>query len=120
MNGIVDDDLRALLEVEVGAEPSGSKSKVWVWVDTGFTGGLMLPRSEIERLKLKEYSSTLEILANGQHTELPTYTCYLRWFGTEYRTQIVASEGAQALLGTVLLDERDLAISYKRKTVSPD
>jgi hypothetical protein len=52
--------------------------------------------------------------------ELPTFTCYLDWFGQEYRTQVVANDGVHALLGTMLLDGRDLAISYKRKTVTLD
>ena len=50
MKGVVDEDLRALLEVKIGAEPNGQKSIVMVWVDTAFNGGLVLPRSEIERL----------------------------------------------------------------------
>jgi predicted aspartyl protease len=86
MNGNVDDDLRALLEVRIGSAPNGSKSTVLVWVDTAFNGGLVLPRQEIRRLGLKEYSSTPAILADGQQVELPTYTCYLDWFGREYRT----------------------------------
>ena len=117
MKGVVDDNLRALIEVHVGAEPDGMKSMVIAWVDTAFNGGLVLPRGEIEILDLKEYSSTSAILADGQHVELPTFTCYLEWFGKEYRTQVVANEGSHPLLGTMLLDGRDLAISYRRKTV---
>jgi len=120
MNGTVDDDLRALLEVQIGSEPNGGKSTVLVWVDTAFNGGLVLPRHEIHRLGLKEYSSTPAILADGQQVELPTYTCYLDWFGREYRTQILANEGAHPLLGTMLLDGRDLHVSYKHRTVTLD
>lgn len=120
MKGIVDDDLRALLEVQIGGRPNGSKLAVVVWVDTAFNGGLVLPRPEIERLGLKEYSSTPAILADGQQVELPTYTCYLDWFGREYRTQIVANDGATPLLGTMLLDGHDLAVSYKRRTLTLD
>ncbi|MDA1054930.1 MAG: clan AA aspartic protease [Planctomycetota bacterium] len=116
MKGIVDDDLRALLEVHVGGVANGAKSSVLVWVDTAFNGGLVLPRHEIDRLGLKEYSSTPAILADGQEVELPTYTCYLDWFGKEYRTQIVANP----LLGTMLLDGHDLAISYRRRSLTLD
>ena len=120
MNGTVDDDLRALLEVQIGSAPNGVKSTVLVWVDTAFNGGLVLPRHEIQRLGLKEYSSTPAILADGQQVELPTYTCYLDWFSREYRTQIVASEGGHPLLGTMLLGGHDLLVSYKRRTVTLD
>ncbi len=58
MNGTVDDDLRALLEVQIGSTPNGPESTVLVWVDTAFNGGVVLPRREIQRLGLKEYSST--------------------------------------------------------------
>lgn len=120
MNGHVDDDLRALLEVSIGGSPNDVKAKLLVWVDTAFNGGLVLPRSDIQRLGLKEYSSTPAVLADGQQVELPTFTAYLEWFGQEYRTQVVANEGAHPLLGTSLLSDRDLAISYKRKTVNLD
>jgi len=120
VNGLVDEELRALLEVRIGATPGGVKSGVVAWIDTAFNGGLVLPRKEIERLGLKECSSTSAILADGQQVELPIFTCYLDWFGCEYRTQVVANEGAYPLLGTMLLDGRDLAVSYKRKTITLD
>lgn len=120
MKGFVDDELRALLEVEIGSTRRGAKTSLVVWVDTAFNGGLMLPRQEIERLGLKEYSSTSATLADGQQVVLPTFTCFLNWFGKEYRTQVVANDGAKPLLGTVLLAGRDLFISYKRNTVALD
>ena len=120
MNGKVDDDLRALLEVQIGSTPGGPKSTVLVWVDTAFNGGLVLPGHEIQRLHLKEYSSTPAILADGQQVELPTYTCYLDWFGREYRTQIVANEGPHPLLGTMLLDGHDVHVSYRSRAVTLD
>jgi clan AA aspartic protease len=120
VNGFVDKDLRALLEVQVGGRPNGPKLSILAWVDTAFNGGLVLPRREIERLQLQEYSSTTAILADGQQVELPTFTCYLEWFGKEIRTQTVANEGAHPLLGTMLLRGYDLAISYQRNTLTLD
>ena len=117
MKGIADDGLRALVEVSIGSESNGRKLPVVVWADTAFNGGLVLPQNEVNRLELKEYSSTPAILADGQQVELPTFTCFLEWFGKEYRTQIVANQGAHPLLGTMLLDGHDLNVSYIRKTV---
>ena len=71
----------------------------------------------IDELELQEYSSTPAILADGQQVELPTFTCFLEWFESEYRTQIIANDGAHPLLGTMLLNGHDLSVSYKRKTV---
>jgi clan AA aspartic protease len=124
VNGSVDSDLRALVEVQAGGSPNGLKSTVVAWVDTAFNGGLVLPRQEIERLGerlgLTEASSTSAILADGKQVELPTYTCYLEWFGREFRTQVVANDGEYPLLGTMLLDGHDLVISYKRRTLTLD
>lgn len=83
-------------------------------------GWCCLSATSIYRLRLQEYSSTPAILADGQRVELPTYTCYLDWFGQAYRTQVVANEGAHPLLGTALLNGRDLAISYRQNTVTLD
>ncbi len=116
MTGFVD-QLRALIKVQVGPKSGNTKSSVVAWIDTAFNGGLVLPRVEIERLKLKECSSMQAILADGQQVELPTFTCYLEWFGKEYRTQIIANEGTYPLLGTMLLDGYDLTVSYRDKTV---
>jgi clan AA aspartic protease len=117
---MVDEELRALIDVALSAASGGDKTSVRVWIDTAFNGGLVIPRSEIERLGLKEASSTPAVLADGQLVNLTTFTCYLEWFGTEYRTQVVANEGDYPLLGTMLLAERDLAISCRRKRVSLD
>lgn len=53
MNGEVDDELRALLEIQVGAKSGGEKTMATAWIDTAFNGGLVLPRTDIERLGLK-------------------------------------------------------------------
>jgi clan AA aspartic protease len=120
VKGIVDSELRAMIEVSIGSTRGTNKSVIMAWVDTAFNGGLVLPRQIINELQLKEYSSTSAILADGQQVELPTYTCYLDWFGNEYRTQIIANDGAHPLLGTMLLDGHDLSVSYKRKRVELD
>jgi len=118
--GIVDEHLRALLEIRVAAAQGGPWSTLLAWVDTAFNGGLVLPHEEIKKLELKQSSSTSAILADGQEVELPTYSCYLDWFGKQYRTQVVANTGATPLLGTMLLDGHDLQISYARKTLTLD
>ena len=120
MKGTVDDELRALLEVDLFSEPDGNNTILLAWIDTAFNGGLVLPQSEIVRLGLKPYSSTSAILANGEQVELATYTCYIDWFGKLYRTQVVANEGTHPLLGTQLLDGHDLHVSYKGRTVTLD
>lgn len=120
MKGIVDDDRRALLDVSISATKGGDMEVVRVWIDTAFNGGLAIPRCDVERLGLRETTSTRAVLADGNQVDLPTYTCYLEWFGSLYRTQAVATDGQYPLLGTMLLADRDLAISYRRKAVELD
>ncbi len=117
MIGQVDESQRALLDVLIAAHKGDVKESLRVWIDTAFNGCLVIPRSQIERLGLKQASTTLAVLADGHVVDLETYTCYLDWFGREYRTQIVANEGEFPLLGTMLLDERTLIVDYRQKSV---
>lgn len=117
MNGIVDESLRALLDVSVAADRDAVKKLLSVWIDTAFNGCLVIPRPHIERLGLKQASTTQAILADGHLVDLETFTCYLDWFGRVYRTQVVANDGDFPLLGTMLLADRKLMIDYVAKTV---
>lgn len=53
MNGLIDVQGRALLIVLIRAEPDAVASPAEVWIDTGFTGELVMPRSQIDRMGLK-------------------------------------------------------------------
>ena len=117
MKGIVDESLRALLKLPVRATDAGAEQELTVWLDTAFNGSLAIPRQQIHQLALKQASTTQAILANGQAVDLETFTCYLSWFGNQYRTQVVANDGDCALLGTMLLADRKLTIDYPERTV---
>ena len=118
MNGIVDESRRALLDVFVAANKDAMTEPLRVWIDTAFNGCLAIPRPQIERLGLKQASTTRAILADGQLVDLETFTCYLDWFGRVYRTQVVANDGEFPLLGTMLLAGRELTINYTTKSVA--
>jgi clan AA aspartic protease len=117
VNGIVDDSQRALLEVFVAATKTAKKEAMTVWIDTAFNGGLVVPRPQVERLGLRQASTTQATLADGHVVDLETFTCYLDWFGRAYRTQVVANDGQFPLLGTMLLAGRKLIVDYAAKTV---
>ncbi len=120
MIGIVDESRRALLEVSVAADKDAVKETLRVWIDTAFNGCLVVPRPQIERLGLKQASTTQAILADGHVVDLETFTCYLDWFGRVHRTQVVANDGEFPLLGTMLLADRKLLIDYTTKSVVLD
>ena len=120
MNGIVDESMRALLDVSVAGSKGAKRHVITVWIDTAFNGSIVIPRRHIERLGLRQASTTQAILADGRSVDLETFTCYLEWFGGECRTQVVANDGELPLLGTLLLADRKLIIDYKAETVSLD
>jgi clan AA aspartic protease len=117
VNGFVDDQLRALLPVAVSASLEGNHTEILAWADTAFNGGLAIPRNLAADLGLLEVSYVEAILADGKSVELPLFRCIIEWFGNRYETEIAASEGKLALLGTMLLADRDLHIDYKARTV---
>lgn len=117
MKGLVDDGLRALLRVPVSATRDGNRADIVVWIDTAFNGGLAIPRKQVAELGLVQESSAEAILADGRCVELETFACFIDWFGHCYETQITASDGEYALLGTMLLDGHRLDINYGAKTV---
>ena len=117
MNGFVDDQLRALLPVPVSASREVTRTEILAWIDTAFNGGLAIPRNLAAELGLVEVSYVEAILADGKSVELPLFRCFIDWSGHCYETEITASDGKFALLGTVLLADRSLHIDYKAKTV---
>jgi clan AA aspartic protease len=112
--------MRALVDVSVAAAKDAQKQVLTAWIDTAFNGGLVIPRQHVERLGLKQASTTRAILADGRSVELETFTCHLEWFGEVYRTQAVSNDGEFPLLGTLLLADRKLTIDYRTKTVTLD
>src|SRR5207249_3580600 len=90
------------------------------WIDTGFTGELVLPRIRIDQLGLPLGPKVTAVLADGSQIELDTYTCNLNWFGTWKKIQVVANEGQFPLLGVGLLQQRELRVDYRTGTLSVD
>lgn len=108
------------MAVLVAADKKATKEPLSMWIDTAFNGCLAIPRPQIERLGLKQASTTQAILADGHIVDLETFTGYLDWFGKVYRTQVVANDGKFPLLGTMLLADRKLLIDYTTKSVVLD
>jgi clan AA aspartic protease len=117
MIGRVDSGGRALLTAELRAEEFGEPMEVDAWVDTGFTGELVLPRSLIETLGLKSPGKVRAVLADGSTVECDSYQCWMSWFGEDHLLEVVANDGDHPLLGVGLLVGRDLHVSYSAMTV---
>jgi clan AA aspartic protease len=112
MNGHVDSNGRALAAVAI-LSPNGATSEIQAWIDTGFTGELVLPQHQITDLALPNSGTVKAILADGSQVVLRTFACRIDWIGGERDLEVVANDGENPLLGVGLLLGLDLHISYR-------
>lgn len=117
MNGIVDEDNRALIHVAIRANAEQPTKEVEAWIDTAFDGHFVFSGRIVQQLGLETLAETEAILADGSKVALQTYVCYLDWFGETIAAQVVENEGRFPLLGTGLLADRKLMIDYAKKTI---
>lgn len=112
MRGSIDSNGHALLTLPIAPVFGSQRVAIEAWVDTGFTGDLVLPRTTIDALALCQSGSVDPILADGSQIEVKTYTCLVNWFGEERRLEVVANEGDYPLLGVGLLLGLELRANY--------
>ncbi|MEM8866379.1 MAG: clan AA aspartic protease [Planctomycetota bacterium] len=113
MQGIVDSSGRSLLAVKIQSPAEPEPAEIDVWIDTGFTGDLVIPRSLVEKLSLQQSGSVDAVLADGSHAELQTFSCVIEWFGTQRKLEVIANDGEFPLLGVGLLLGLELRIDYR-------
>ena len=117
MNGEVDSSGRALIALNVRATEDADASKLQAWVDTAFTGELVIPRATIETLGLQQSAAIMAGLADGTQVVLETYGCIIEWFGEQRVVEVVGNEGRFPLLGVGLLRDRRLEIDYRSRSL---
>jgi clan AA aspartic protease len=117
MNGYVDEEGKALVDVELMPHVVPPLT-ISVWIDTGFTGDLVLPSSLIADLALTRSGAVDAVLADGSLVPMSTYTCPIVWFGRTQHLEVVANEGEHALLGIGLLQGRELSVNYRTKRIT--
>lgn len=113
MTGEVDDYGRALVRIVAKAATGAAATELTVWVDTAFTGELVMPRETIARLRLVKSSAVIADLADGTDAILDTFTCQIDWFGAERVVEVVESDAKLPLLGVGLLWNRQLVVDYR-------
>ena len=94
-----------------------------VVVDSGFNGTLMLPLSQIKKLRLTKSSYIYNRLADGSVIRTPTYIGEILWFGQKTPILIQANDADEGLLGTELfqgckveLDPDANVVSFRKKS----
>jgi len=83
-------------------------------IDTGFSGSLCIPNSSLADLDL-QISSQATIYGGGTHTEtFGVAEAEIKWYG-ELLSEIAVyvNEGSDFLLGTGLLENKELYINFK-------
>jgi clan AA aspartic protease len=113
MRGSIDGSGRALLGIRVASEPTPQPVAIQAWIDTGFTGELVLPQQLVDSLTLHQSGTVDAILADGSQIEVKTYTCFVHWFGEKRRLEVVANDGNYPLLGVGLLLGFELRANYQ-------
>ena len=118
MTGIVDSSGRALLPLRLQNPNTATQVELHAWVDTGFTGELVLPQQQVDSLGLPLGPAVRAGLADGSEVELDTFTCILDWFGESRSIEVLANQGQFPLLGVGLLLDRELHVDYRGKTLT--
>src|SRR5262249_40621406 len=118
MTGVVDDYGRALVRITV-RHPENSASAEWdAWIDTGFTGDLLLTPAQADTLGLPRAAAIPGALADGSRILFDARPCLIEWFGVSRRVEAILGAGQFALLGIRLLEDMIVAINYPARTVS--
>jgi clan AA aspartic protease len=118
MIGHVDGGNRALVVVSIRPSENSPAHEIQAWIDTGFTGDLVLPEKLIEDLSLLLSGTARAILADGSEVTLKTYACHIDWFGEGRYLEVVANKGEFPLLGVGLLVGHDLHVSYRSGNIT--
>ena len=83
MNRWVDAGGRALVRIILKSSAQSSPTQLETWIDTGFTGDLVLPQVAISSLGLPQSGTVGAELGDGSSVVMDTYTCLIDWFGQE-------------------------------------
>jgi clan AA aspartic protease len=95
-----------------------NETKVEFLIDTGFDGHLCLPRKAMETLNLRATTSAF-IYGVGTHSEaFEVGNADIFWCGEKLSNiEFLVNEGDDFLLGTALLENKELYINYKTSEV---
>jgi clan AA aspartic protease len=80
-------------------------------VDTGFEGAMTLPFETIQALELPYFTQLTANLADDSGVPVDVYVAIIRWGDEEKRVAVLAM-GTRPLLGTSLLAEHHLHVTF--------
>ncbi|XZE36710.1 hypothetical protein SH501x_002294 [Pirellulaceae bacterium SH501] len=115
MKAWIDEENRAMVELQVANHAKGQRKTIHAWIDTAFDGHLVMPKSEIEHLTLGVLADTEAVLADGSKARLRCYYGIVECMGRIVPVQVVENAGGLPLIGTALLSSVDLRINYRER-----
>jgi clan AA aspartic protease len=87
-------------------------------VDTGFDGGLMLPRTFAEQLQIQLVGELVFEMVGGTRMLAPVGLATIEWLNEEREIEVIIGEGNDVLVGTELLAGTILNIDYVAMVVT--
>src|SRR5690242_11315076 len=118
MTGTVDNKGRALVQITIRHPHSAAGLVLEAWIDTGFTGELVLQPAQVTALGLPLSASVVRVLADGSRAVVATHSCAVEWFGSLRLVNALVSPGRFPLIGIRLVEDLVLTIDYPARTVT--
>ena len=87
-------------------------------VDTGFDGGLMLPRAVADHLQISIIGRLAFEMVGGMRMFAQVGLADIEWLDEVREIEIILSDGNDALIGTELLTGTTLSIDYVARVVT--
>lgn len=116
--GEVDSFGRSLIRLRVRREAHAEEHDLTAWVDTGFTGDLVVPRDQIAQFGFVQSAEVMAELADGKQVLMSAFTCTIEWFGEQLVVEVIESEKGFPLLGVGLLTSHRLSVDYQANTLT--
>ena len=103
INGSIILTRQATLPVSILNHGNGQFTTFNFILDTGFTGGLQLPATEVRRLALPLVDQVASELADGRVVKADVYAATISWLGNQTTVKLISTEGNVPLIGANLL-----------------
>ena len=87
-------------------------------VDTGFDGGLMLPRAFVSQIQIPIIGELTFEMVGGAKMSAEIGITNIKWLGELHEVEVIVSESDDALIGTELLMATTLIIGLPANTLT--
>jgi len=96
----------------------GGGSVIECVVDTGFDGGLMLPRAVLSQIQIEISGRLTFEMVGGATISAEVGLSEIQWLGKLQQVEVIVSESDDVLIGTELLIASTLTIDYSSGTLT--